>query len=71
MNEDQAVAMLADDDWRIRLTAVRKVPLDEVAGMLADADEEVRAAARERFEAAGSAVPPGGSIHAGPNSGTK
>jgi hypothetical protein len=43
--------------------AVQKVPLDEVASMFVDADEEVRAAARERFEAAGSPVPSGSAIN--------
>ena len=52
MGAEQAVAMLGDADWRIRLAASLKVPLQYLAGARDDADEEVRAAARERLETA-------------------
>jgi HEAT repeat protein len=46
-----ALQLLADEDWLVRLAAVQRAPLDAIRDCLADPESEVRRAAWERLAA--------------------
>jgi len=46
---DDAVKMLHDEDWVVRLRAAEHAPLESIAELVDDAEPDVRAVVRQRL----------------------
>jgi hypothetical protein len=49
MLPDDAIRMLSDDDWVVRLEAAQHAPLESIAELVDDVEPDVRSAVRQRL----------------------
>ena len=49
MMPEDAAKMLADNDWVVRLEAVQRAPLEDIAELVDDVEPDVRAIVRKRL----------------------